>query len=326
MAGDADPDPARPLLRALSSRRTRSFPSTHGEDMGAEPNVGIVDGYGGPADFDAIPKDHGTAVIAAHNDRHYTGRRLFRFPAIVIARPEPRGIDGHSIRIDRNQHGWMIHVGGRRPRVANDDRHAQWRGVEQQARKLTRKMNATVRLRIAGYATGVQGDTIASQFLGIGHGRVVIQAGMMVLVLKKRVEDPRRSFVALLAAADRAGTDLHAIAVRVGPLLIQADHHENRSFRRDLRRPGEFAGLQILGERVIRDRGLRAPERHTRRMADRHCGEKKTEEQADQAHERLSRMRTALRIADLHRRNNGTCFFNCVLMARRTRQNSLPAE
>ena len=117
----------------------------------------------------------------------------------------------------------MVDTGRRRFLIGDHYRHAFRRDVKEQARKLARQMDTAVGFRIAGYATCMQGHPVLGELLCIGHRRVVVQARMVVCIFQEGMKHAGRRLVPPLAAADGTCTDLHAVTVRIGALLIEAD-------------------------------------------------------------------------------------------------------
>ncbi|MNJ13631.1 hypothetical protein D3C77_78400 [compost metagenome] len=68
----------------------------------------------------------------------------------------------------------------------------------------------------------------------------------MLDLLLQNAEDPGGGFPAGLAAAHGADTDGDAIAIDVGTLLGEADHHGHRPHRRHLRVPEKLARLETV--------------------------------------------------------------------------------
>ena len=127
--------------------------------------------------------------------------------------------------------------------------------AEQLLREGLRQAHAAVRSRVARQAAAMQGDAIPGQPLHVGHRRAVVEVGPVVLVLLQDGEHTGRCLVPGLSRADRGQADGDAVAVHVGPLLIQADHQHDRAGRRDFRMPQELARLEVGRPAHVRGAG-----------------------------------------------------------------------
>ena len=103
---------------------------------------------------------------------------------------------------------------------------------------------------IAGQVAGVQGDAVPGKALHVGHGRAVVEVGLVVDALLQDREHSGRGLPALLAGAEGADPDGDTVAVDVGLLFGKADHDGHRSLRGNLRVPEVLAGLHALQPRL----------------------------------------------------------------------------
>ena len=147
--------------------------------------------------------------------------------------------------------------------AGDDDRRTEMRHLEQPGRKIERQAHAAMRGRIARQIAGMQRDARPGQPVHVGHRRIVVGRGMVVLVLLQHHEHAGRRRVPRLAG--RAGRDGYAdaVAIDVHQLLRQRDDHRDRPGRLAIRMPGELAGLQVgdLLQHLLSDR-LRRDQAH----------------------------------------------------------------
>ena len=119
---------------------------------------------------------------------------------------------------------------------------------------------------ITRQSTRVQCDAAPGQALHVGHGRVVVDVGEVILVLLQDGEHAGRRLVPLLAGAHRAHAGEHAIAVHVGELFVDAHDQQQRTAARGVAEPDELALLEITRRGVCRARFARTPERRLGRQ------------------------------------------------------------
>ena len=117
--------------------------------------------------------------------------------------------------------------------VGDDNCHPHIADFVQLFGKFQWHADAAVAGGIAGQVAGVHGDPVPRQALHIGHGRAVIQVGLMVLVLLQDGEDSSRGLFARLARRHGAHTDADAIAIDERQLRLEIDDHHDRAFGGD---------------------------------------------------------------------------------------------
>ena len=122
----------------------------------------------------------------------------------------------------------------------------------QQLRELVGHAHATVGRRVARQPARMQCDARPGESLHVGHGRIVVEIRVMILVLLQDREDAGRRFVALLSGRDRGRADDHAVPVHVGELLRQRHDQHDRALRRKFGVPGVFARLQLRRQDRLR--------------------------------------------------------------------------
>ena len=195
------------------------------------------------ADHHPTPQDIDALVGQADHHAHRPHRRQRIVPAIartaILGHRQRQAVGGH-----RRQHP-RIHQGGRRGTgIAHHHRVAGACDPVNLGRERMRQAHAAVRGRIARQGAAVQGDAIPGQALHVGHRRIVVEIGLVVLVLLQDGEHAGRGVLARLARTDGGNADGNAVAVHIGQLLVQAHHQHHRPVRGDFRMPEELSGLE----------------------------------------------------------------------------------
>ena len=191
--------------------------------------------------------EHGDRTVGARHDD--AGRMRRALVALGIFGLLDRGVDCVELArgVFAERHAGMDDVLRLRGVVGDHHGHADLGDPEQQRREFLGQPHAAVRGRIARQLSGVQRDPGPRQPVHVGHWRVVVGRGAVVLVLLQNLEDAGRRPVAELAGRAGRGGDPHAVAVDVHELVGQRDDDEDRTARRALGIPGEFAVLELLG-------------------------------------------------------------------------------
>ena len=97
----------------------------------------------------------------------------------------------------------------------------------------------------------MDGHAAPGQSFHVGHGRLVVGAGMMYHVLLQDGEHSCGCLVSLLARGNGRAADAHAVAVDVERLFAKTHDDGHRTGGRDLWLPHVIAGLEVRCERLL---------------------------------------------------------------------------
>ncbi len=179
-------------------------------------------------------------------------------PFRIFARLD-RGVDGVEFTrgIFAEHHAGMGHLFRLRLVVGDDHRHAELGDAKQKLGEFLRQAHATMRRGIAGQLTRMQRDARPGEPVHVGHRRIVVGRGMVVLVLLQDLEHAGRRRVAELAGRAGRGGDAHPVAINIEPLVGKRDDDDDRPARRAVGIPVEFAVRELIGGLVdeLRQRG-----------------------------------------------------------------------
>src|SRR5215207_11121256 len=131
--------------------------------------------------------------------------------------------------------------------VANDDDLvALGHLVEELGGEFDGHANAAMGRRAPAHIASVDGDAVTGKPQRVGHGRIVVSRGPMVLDLRQDGESAGRRFLLIGAVQNHGGPDLVAGAERGQDLRLQIDPHPDGAFWHIAVVPDEIPELHAL--------------------------------------------------------------------------------
>jgi hypothetical protein len=108
----------------------------------------------------------------------------------------------------------------------------------------------------------MQRDTAPGKSFHVWHRCTVIDRRTVLFLLLENREYAGGCYMARPSAAHRGRADQDAVAINVGLLFRQADHHHHGSRSERLAHPQKLASFQLADRRVDSHRGLCPPKRY----------------------------------------------------------------
>lgn len=154
-----------------------------------------------------------------------------------------RNVSG-MVELTRKNEPGVIHGIGRGMGVCDNDRRAHMGHREEQPREFQREPHATMRRRISGKVSCVQGNAVPGKPIHVRH-RCIVGRGPVITVLLEHNECTGWRLMSGFARAAGRDGDPQAVAVDMHSLLIQRNNDRYGSIRLAFGVPREFSRREI---------------------------------------------------------------------------------